>query len=706
MTTPVFGGHLNIRAGKILIFLFAFIAIVLNATATSQKSNRGAAQSMILNNHELAFVALNLRLVTQMELSSTDLQALSELVQRYQSEYAEGSMKTGYVYFSRRPIKVQTFEDYLEKNYRVQFWNETALGDLSVAELLKLARPVFYSSDIPKVQRQIDQHIKARTELVHDRLLKLVERSINVTDKMIDQIKEQGVDAKPVPQRTAAYLRTVLEERLNESFASDELIVLKKLLMSYFKNLPKDRLAEIAFEISKLPMKSTPLDVASVAILNSGPHLQKLLQLLARNPHLPAKLREIFEKLESGSKAVPWKKVAKALDAEKIRQTEFIYFEKKPLGVGSMAQTHRVQYLTQDQKRKSAVVRLLKPGIFRLVEIDERVLTAVALDLDRDADLKRINMPDLSPLIDDISKSIAEELNVALTIRNQNEGGRVYSKELLIAFNQQKNYLVVGAPSTFAPIGSTSVMIQDLVIGNKPAKEFEELKSLYPSLYRKVSEKLTEIWIEEAFFGSGFFHADLHQGNIMVLYTDQEISLQILDYGMVGRLNSSLQKSILLFTVAVQTGNAKLITTTLSNLSKASLSDAKMKSLLNKVIQRLHSLGRMDQSDLTNNTIEGWTAWALSEGIEFNYEFLKLNRALQAIKSLLLDSGSPLSVQDIAKDVTLKYKGRFSKMVLSEPHLGAKDYALLLKEAFPQRVDLLDITPVRAHDAVRCEALF
>lgn len=705
MSIRVLGGHLKIWLGKFLILLGVLLVCGLNLQAAPKRIAKWATQSMFLSSHELAFVGINLRLITDLDLSAEDQSALLDLIQRIQAKMVEvpiyGKASGAY----QQTVKVATFEAFLDKTYKAEFWNETSLDDLPIAELIKMAHPVKYVSDNAQVQRQIQNHAEARAEIMKERMSKLLERSVQFAQKINEQIKDQGGDAKPVPQRTSAYLRTVLEERFNEAFASDELILLKKLLISYFRNLPKDRLAEIAFEISKLPLLAEPLDVASAAILNSGPHLQKLLQLLARNPALPKALRDIFERLENGSKPAPWKKVAQALDEQKIQRSAFTYIEQKPLGVGSMAQAHRAQYMTRDQKKKSAVIRLLKPGIFRLVEIDEKVLVAVAQDLDRDLELKRFNLPALSPLIEDISLSIAEELNVAQTVRNQNDGGRVYAKETILAFNQQKNFVVVGAPSTFAPIGSSTVMIQDLVIGNKPAKEFDRLQSIYPSLYRKVSEKLTEIWVEEAFFGSGFFHADLHQGNLMVLYTDNAISVQILDYGMVGRLNSSLQNSILLFTVGVLTGNAKLIASTLSNLSKTPLSETEYRALLAKVTKRVQGLGASNQFTMMNNSIEGWTAWALSESIEFNYEFLKLNRALQAIKSLLIDSGSPSTVQDIAKEVTLRYKARFSKMILLEPHLGAKDYSLLLKELFPQKMEIKE-TSKAITQPVRCEMLF
>jgi serine/threonine protein kinase len=54
------------------------------------------------------------------------------------------------------------------------------------------------------------------------------------------------------------------------------------------------------------------------------------------------------------------------------------------------------------------------------------------------------------------------------------------------------------------------------------------------SVYRQVKELMTT-WLNVSLFGSGFFHADLHPGNVMVRTKDK--SLVIIDYGSVGVLS-------------------------------------------------------------------------------------------------------------------------------------------------------------------------
>lgn len=66
----------------------------------------------------------------------------------------------------------------------------------------------------------------------------------------------------------------------------------------------------------------------------------------------------------------------------------------------------------------------------------------------------------------------------------------------------------------------------------------------------KTMDQLSEIWIKSTFWGSGFFHADLHAGNIYCTQTASEIAelkdselpeFTLLDYGSVGKMTKKEQ---------------------------------------------------------------------------------------------------------------------------------------------------------------------
>ncbi len=95
---------------------------------------------------------------------------------------------------------------------------------------------------------------------------------------------------------------------------------------------------------------------------------------------------------------------------------------------------------------------------------------------------------------------------------------------------------------------------------NKKAPTYDTLKEL-SALKKELQEKqkylsnLTQKWLDEAIFGSGFFHGDLHAGNIMM----DEDGVTVIDYGNVSKLEEKDQKNILnLMAAAMRYNNERV----------------------------------------------------------------------------------------------------------------------------------------------------
>ncbi len=94
---------------------------------------------------------------------------------------------------------------------------------------------------------------------------------------------------------------------------------------------------------------------------------------------------------------------------------------------------------------------------------------------------------------------------------------------------------------------------------------------------------LTRKWLDEAVFGGGFFHGDLHAGNMMV---DEE-GLTIIDYGNADRLSKADQKDILNLMAAASRYNEDRVEKHLRNM----LSDD-AKEVFDRKKQSLHTIIR------------------------------------------------------------------------------------------------------------------
>lgn len=98
--------------------------------------------------------------------------------------------------------------------------------------------------------------------------------------------------------------------------------------------------------------------------------------------------------------------------------------------------------------------------------------------------------------------------------------------------------------------------------------------------------------------GPGFYHADLHRGNLRVSRDAQGVTMNILDYGMTGQLDPTLQARFLAFGVAMKAGDPDLMARVLWELSiksENSLSREDLREVLMREIAENVRLGRRDR---------------------------------------------------------------------------------------------------------------
>lgn len=625
-----------------------------------------AADALFLSDAEKALVALLLKSAQEVSddrKSAIDFQTQKmrfeeiikklKLVQRQQVQY----------------VQVKSFEEFLLNKSSNPFFHEFRLDELNDNILFEMLKVVRYQSHSARVQKKIDAYESNRRQWIAGFFAKL---GLHFTQVV-------GTD-----QINLGRMKADLQEAFNQKIEaltgslnphdSLQVKVLSKLMKAYFRNLPQSQKIEIVYRLSLMPLNSAPMDVFLTMIQNAGPQMQKLVQIMGRSEHIPQEFQEIFQKLESQVRSVPWWKVKKRLELLNFKFSEFVYFERKPIGVGTMAQTHRAQYIDEQGNRHSVVIRFLKPEIEKYLEMDHQILKTIASEIDHDPELKPFGLPSLEDLVDDLHQSVVEELDSNATVRSQILGRQTYLREQVIFFNGQKNILRINVPN--AKVYSNGVMIQELVIGKKPAKEFAQYKEIYPDLYRVVSERIAEIWVEEAFFKSGFFHADLHQGNLLASYEDNAITVHVLDFGMTGQLSLQLKKSALLLALGIKLERADLMAEhflKLGTISDPEITAAKLSLLIRQKMNQL----KVDDPE-RGGSLEGWTAWAMDLGLDLHYEFLKLNRGLTAIEGLLSDSKSRLDIEKLAQKVALRHKGYVSQLLLQESKMHFTDFGKLI----------------------------
>ncbi|MEK2645855.1 AarF/UbiB family protein [Bdellovibrio sp. BCCA] len=621
-----------------------------------------------------------------------------------------------------KTIKVKNFNEFLTQ-FRGE-WPNTQSVALDM-ELIEKAGPQAlktFVSDSPRVQRQIEEYIEWQTNQLKS----------SVEDKAAGkgQMELLGAQAMALLQNPDAQKMAekwalnesdaILSDRMKEldrvgekmaqsSFAQQQdatmRIFMQTMFSEYFSRLSPASKKLIVSSYLGGDLNLSDIKKFELMVQNSGPQLQKLLQVVARQADLSPEMLEVFRGLENSVRPVPWVQVDEILKHEK-NNYKFTYFERKPLGVGTMAQVHRAKILV-DGQRHDVVVRFIKPGISDRVEEDRKILTAVAEILDNNPEFRKTGAPKLGPVVEDITATVTAELSQEDTIQRQKLAKTRYEKTGFLKSPEYKNYIQFHVPEIYDSKGPSKFMVQEMVIGKKLDKEAATYSETIPTLKRSVVEEMSKVWAYEVLFGGGFYHSDLHQGNFMIRVTEPKIYVNILDYGMGGILSADLQRQVMVLGAGTELNNADLISRAfwkISNRSQNTVNETQFKTLVKERLKLIVS------GQEKNASLEHWTAWAMDQGLKLPYEFISLNRGIVIVNKLLSDAGSNMSVTSLMKTFARSNPTLMYKRLVLEEKISHRDLIKLgwseLKVMMTGETSAPAVKKPEVSSSIRCEMVF
>lgn len=268
-----------------------------------------------------------------------------------------------------------------------------------------------------------------------------------------------------------------------------------------------------------------------MALEDLGTTFIKLGQILSTRPDLvPPEFILQFSKLQDSAPPFPYSQVAEAIRKELGAPPEKIFksFDKQPRASASIGQVHNA--LLKDGT--PVVVKVQRPDVEALVEQDLEVL----------GDLARFASQHTALGAHYDIEGWVEEF--AFTLRNELD----YSREGHNAGRIRRNFTnddALYVPRIFWEHTSKRVLTMEEISGIK-INDFEALDKAGLNR-RRIAENCAHIALTMT-YDHGFFHADPHPGNFFVL--ENEV-IGLIDYGMVGRLDENLQRSLLRMEMAL-----------------------------------------------------------------------------------------------------------------------------------------------------------
>jgi ubiquinone biosynthesis protein len=261
-----------------------------------------------------------------------------------------------------------------------------------------------------------------------------------------------------------------------------------------------------------------------MALEELGPSFVKLGQIVStRADVLPPELIVELTKLQDSVPPVPFEAIKQQVEQSLGTELSELYtdFDETPLAAASIAQVHRAKLKTEEGL-VDVVVKVQRPGISDTISSDLDILRTFAVLLERAMPETRIYSP--AGLVHQFELAITAELDFATEAENA----------LRFAQNFQ-GYRNVRFPFVHRRATSKHVITLEYLDGKKV---FDAVAAGHSG--KKLARLAFDIVVKQI-FDDGFFHADPHPGNVLVLGPPEDPSFAMLDLGMVGRLSPRLR---------------------------------------------------------------------------------------------------------------------------------------------------------------------
>ncbi len=256
-----------------------------------------------------------------------------------------------------------------------------------------------------------------------------------------------------------------------------------------------------------------------LALENLGPIFVKFGQMLStRRDLMPADIADELAKLQDQVPPFPSQQAVALLEAAYQKKLHGVFrsFDLIPTASASVAQVH---FAVLPDGREVAV-KILRPGIARIIAHDVALLDICAGLMERWwEDGKRLK-PRL--VVAEFEKHLHDELDLM--------------REAACASQLKRNFAnssLLTVPDIYWDWCSTEVMVMERMDGI-PISQVDALRAAGIDIV-KLAANGVEIFYTQV-FRDGFFHADMHPGNVQVAADGRYIAL---DFGIMGTLTDS-----------------------------------------------------------------------------------------------------------------------------------------------------------------------
>jgi ubiquinone biosynthesis protein len=426
-----------------------------------------------------------------------------------------------------------------------------------------------------------------------------------------------------------------------------------------------------------------------------GPSFVKLGQIAStRADVLPQNVIVELRKLQDSVSPVSFEEIKARAEQSLGAPLEELFdnFDETPLAAASVAQVHRATLRTAEGPRDVAV-KIQRPGISETIQSDLDILHTLAALLERTIPESRTYSP--VGLVQQFDRAITSELDFTTEAENAARFAKNFADEPIVRF-----------PKVYREASSKHVITLEFLDGCKIPEAVR--RGFSGNRLARIALKL----VVQQIFEDGFFHADPHPGNVLILGTPEDPIYALIDLGMVGRLSPRMRDQTIDLMVAALRRDYESLADAMMQLATPTRKIDTVAYRAEVALLAERYLGKALKDIELSAIVRDLVRTATTYGLEVPPDFMLVGKTLMTIEGIGKEIAPELDIlEEVRPHVFELLKQRYSpERIGMELLRRAERFSSMTSSVPDQLSDVLEDLrsgrlSIRSHDTGRADAM-